>query len=181
VLSHHYQKEDILAMLKDTPVDFNRVRDTMYKYSKKVEEKFFTEPCYAYFFVQFSASHWGKTYIQNKMNKVEEVSEGDKKFKNSREMNERLVSEIELMTYEAKEFLVRHYLENTDDSLTFILLKNIGVDADRLVSMKSEKAKNTKSMKSMVQHVLQEVRYEQIDLSTSVENDSKMSASSESH
>ena len=51
VLSHHYQKEDILTMLKDTPVDFSKVRDTMYKYSKKVEEKFFTEPCFAYFFV----------------------------------------------------------------------------------------------------------------------------------
>ena len=98
VLSHHYQKEDILAMLKDTPVDFSRVSDTMYKYSKKVEEKLFGDPCYAYFFIQFQASHWGKMYIQHKMAKVEEVSESDKKFKNSREMNERLVSEIELMT-----------------------------------------------------------------------------------
>ena len=112
VLSHHYQKEDILAMLKDTPVDFSKVRDTMYKYSKKVEEKFFGEPCYAYFFIQFSASHWGKMYIQNKMAKVEEVTESDKKFKNSREMNERLVGEIELMTYEAKQSLVKYYLEN---------------------------------------------------------------------
>jgi hypothetical protein len=51
VLSHHYQKEEILSMFKDTPVDFNIVRDTMYKYSKKVEEKFFQEPCFAYFFV----------------------------------------------------------------------------------------------------------------------------------
>lgn len=181
VLSHHYQKEDILTMLKDTPVDFSKVRDTMYKYSKKVEEKFFTEPCFAYFFVQFSTSHWGKQYIQNKMSKVEEVTEGDKKFKNSREMNERLVSEIELMTYEAKQFLVRHYLENIDDSLTFTLLKNIGVDADRLVSAKAEKAKNSKSMRSLIQNVLQEVRYEHIDLSTSAENESKMEASSDSH
>lgn len=115
------------------------------------------------------------------MSKVEEVTEGDKKFKNSREMNERLVSEIELMTYEAKQFLVRHYLENIDDSLTFTLLKNIGVDADRLVSAKAEKAKNSKSMRSLIQNVLQEVRYEHIDLSTSAENESKMEASSDSH
>jgi hypothetical protein len=51
VLSHHYQKEEILSMVKDTPVDFSRVRNTMYKYSKKVEERFFADPCYAYFFV----------------------------------------------------------------------------------------------------------------------------------
>ena len=43
-------------------------------------------------------------------------------------MNERLVSEIELMTYEAKQFLVRHFLENIDDTLTHKLLKNLGFD-----------------------------------------------------
>lgn len=101
VLSHHYQKDEILSMVKDTSVDFQIVRDTMYKYSKKAEEKFFQEPCFAYFFVQFSTSHWGMQYIANKLYKVE-VEESDKKFKNSREMNDRLVSEIELMTYEAK-------------------------------------------------------------------------------
>lgn len=90
-------------MVKDTPVNFQIVRDTMYKYSKKVEEKFFTEPCSAYFFVQFSTSHWGKQYIANKLTKVEvEQDSTDKKFKNSREMDGRLVQEIELMTYEAK-------------------------------------------------------------------------------
>lgn len=67
------------------------------------------------------------------MAKVEEVTESDKKFKNSREMNERLVTEIESMTYEAKQFLVRYYLENTEDALSFILLKNIGIDAERLI------------------------------------------------
>jgi hypothetical protein len=39
--------------------------------------------------------------------------------------------------------------------------------------MKAEKAKNGRCMKQMVQHVLQEVRYEHNDLSTSAENESK--------
>lgn len=47
--------------------------------------------------------------------------------------------------------------------------------------MKAEKAQNTKSIKQMVQYILQEVRYEQYDLSTSVENESKMEVSSENH
>ena len=32
------------------------VRDTMYKYSKKAEERYFTNPCFAYFFIQFAKS-----------------------------------------------------------------------------------------------------------------------------
>ena len=56
VLSHHFQKKDIKAMVKGTEVDFMLVRDTMYKYSKKAEERFFRNPCLAYFFVKFATS-----------------------------------------------------------------------------------------------------------------------------
>ena len=54
VLSHHFQKEDIKKMIQGTTVDFQMVRDTMYKYSKKAEERYFTNPCFAYFFIQFA-------------------------------------------------------------------------------------------------------------------------------
>jgi hypothetical protein len=47
--------------------------------------------------------------------------------------------------------------------------------------MRDEKAKNGRGMKQMIQHVLQEVRYEHHDLSTSAENESKMEVSSENH
>ena len=70
VLSHHFQKKDIKSMVKGTDVDFMLVRDTMYKYSKKAEDKFFRNPCLAYFFVQFATSSQGKTYIQNKLSKT---------------------------------------------------------------------------------------------------------------
>ena len=40
VLSHQFQKDDIKKMVSGTSVDFLLVRDTMYKYSKKAEEKF---------------------------------------------------------------------------------------------------------------------------------------------
>ena len=87
VLSHHYQKEEVLSMVKGTAVDFAKVRDTMYKYSKKVEERFFNDPCCAYFFIQFASSDSGRSYIQEKLSKVEMEQEGDKKHKNSREMS----------------------------------------------------------------------------------------------
>jgi hypothetical protein len=42
----------------------------MYKYSKKAEEKFFQNGCMAYFFIQFSQSPQGKSYIQNKLSRT---------------------------------------------------------------------------------------------------------------
>ena len=67
VLSHQFQKDDIKKMVSGTSVDFLLVRDTMYKYSKKAEERFFSNPCTAYFFIQFACSEKGREYITNKI------------------------------------------------------------------------------------------------------------------
>jgi hypothetical protein len=70
VLSHHFQKSDIKKMTKGTSVDFQLVRETMYKYSKKAEERFFKNPCVAFFFIQFASSQRGKDYITAKLAKT---------------------------------------------------------------------------------------------------------------
>ena len=43
-------------MVGGSTVDFQIVRDTMYKYSKKAEEKLFLDPCILFFFIQFATS-----------------------------------------------------------------------------------------------------------------------------
>ena len=63
VLSHHYKKKDIEDISEGTAVDFGMVRDTMYRYSKKAEERYFRNACMAYFFVQFARGKHGRTYI----------------------------------------------------------------------------------------------------------------------
>jgi len=60
-------------MIDGSMVDFPLVRDTMYKYSKKAEEKFFSNPCFAYLFVQFATCPQGLDYIANKLSKSGEV------------------------------------------------------------------------------------------------------------
>ena len=72
VLSHHFQKADILKMIEGSSVNFQLVRDSMYKYSKKAEERLFTNPCFAYFFVQFAHSEKGRDYMKNKLAKSED-------------------------------------------------------------------------------------------------------------
>lgn len=70
VLSHHFQKKDIKSMIDGTSVDFILVRDSMYKYSKKAEERLFSNPCFAYFFIQFANCEEGKAYIESKLVKT---------------------------------------------------------------------------------------------------------------
>lgn len=64
VLSHHYQKPEIISMLNslNEDADFSAVRDTMYKYSKKAEDRFFNEPVLAFLFLYFATTHDGKSY-----------------------------------------------------------------------------------------------------------------------
>ena len=76
LLSHHYQKEDIKKIVEGTMVDFQLVRDAMYKYSKKAEEKLFQNACMAYFFIQFGTVEKGKTYMLNKTQRGGEQENG---------------------------------------------------------------------------------------------------------
>lgn len=65
VLSHHFQKPEIITMLvscstSESRSDFQTVRDTMYKYSKKAEDKFFQQAELAFFFLFFAHSQDGQ-------------------------------------------------------------------------------------------------------------------------
>jgi len=58
VLSHRHNKEDSIASKKDdrNELDFTIVRDTMYKYSKKAQDRFFSNHFLAFLFVHFASS-----------------------------------------------------------------------------------------------------------------------------
>ena len=75
VLAHHFQKKDIVDITEGTPVDFGMVRDTMYRYSKKAEERYFRNACMAYFFVQFARGKHGRAYIETKLARNAEQAE----------------------------------------------------------------------------------------------------------
>jgi hypothetical protein len=64
VLSHHFQKDEIQKLISGTFIEFSKVRDTMYKYSKKAEDKFFKEPILAYLFVWYANNQKGMEYTK---------------------------------------------------------------------------------------------------------------------
>lgn len=67
VLSHRHNKEESITKKKDKhDLDFSVVRDTMYKYSKKAQERFFRNSFLAFFFIAFSASPEGIGFINEK-------------------------------------------------------------------------------------------------------------------
>ena len=54
VHSHRHNKDVDIAL--EVPLDFSIVRDTMYKYSKRAQERFFSYPIFAYLFAIFAHS-----------------------------------------------------------------------------------------------------------------------------
>lgn len=86
VFSHRYNKGDkfiseALEVQNDSEddmqhgldIDFTIVRDVMYKYSKKAQDRFFSYPIESFIFAAFALSDEGLNFLQNKPdNKADE-------------------------------------------------------------------------------------------------------------
>jgi hypothetical protein len=60
LVDHMSERHDFMHM------DFSVVRDVMYRYSKKAQERFFSFPIETYYFVKFAASTIGQDFIRSK-------------------------------------------------------------------------------------------------------------------
>ena len=76
VFSHRYCKGDVFikeAINSDEEyMDFSIMRDVMYKYSKKAQDRFFSHPIEAFFFIAFSLSDDGLKFLESKPNIAED-------------------------------------------------------------------------------------------------------------
>ena len=78
VFSHRYSKGDKFILESEaahnkfnkTPIDFTIVRDTMYKYSKKAQDRYFSFPIESFLFAAFSLSDEGLGFLQKKPDNV---------------------------------------------------------------------------------------------------------------
>ena len=67
VFSHRYSKGDKFILESEacansqmmSPIDFTIIRDTMYKYSKKAQDRYFSFPIESFLFAAFSLSDEG--------------------------------------------------------------------------------------------------------------------------
>ena len=64
VLSHRHNKND--EFLKDPIVDFNTVREPMYKYSKQAQDKFFNLSTFAFLFAWFATNPQAQAFAVEK-------------------------------------------------------------------------------------------------------------------
>lgn len=67
VHSHRHNKDDPFINNLEKKVDFSLVRDTMYKYSKKAQERFFSYPIFAFMFAYFAQNEKGLDFLQKKL------------------------------------------------------------------------------------------------------------------
>jgi hypothetical protein len=67
VFSHRYNKGDrFIKESEENCIDFSKVRDVMYKYSKKAQDRYFSYPIEAFFFAAFSLSDEGINFLKSK-------------------------------------------------------------------------------------------------------------------
>lgn len=71
VFSHRYCKGDLFINEatnsdNENSIDFSIVRDVMYKYSKKAQDRFFAHPIQAFLFATFSLSDEGLQFLKCK-------------------------------------------------------------------------------------------------------------------
>ena len=69
VLSHQWQKDEIKKVIDGTGVDFKLIRDPMYHYCKKSEEKFMENPVAAFVMYKFSTTEKCISFLNSKINK----------------------------------------------------------------------------------------------------------------
>ena len=94
VHSHRHNKKEE-QFIVEKPIDFDVIRDTMYKYSKKAQENFFNIPILCYFFIWFTQSPDCKAFIDEKF--------GEK----GPEYIERMQEELEELKNEAIKSLIK--------------------------------------------------------------------------
>lgn len=67
VLSHRHNKEEtVTGKNNHQELDFSLVRDTMYKYSKKSQERFFSNHYLTFLFLNFATNEEGIKFINSK-------------------------------------------------------------------------------------------------------------------
>ena len=66
VYAHRHNKDD--TFLKESEIDFTILRDCMYHYSKKAQDRFFSQTIETFFFAKFAGSPEAMAFIKSKSN-----------------------------------------------------------------------------------------------------------------
>jgi len=88
-------------------LDFDIVRDVMYKYSKKAQEKFFSNPIESFFLIQFANSKEGENFILKKAD-PKEITKTNRIFKEMEELKDQAIITIQkpdIHTEEVRTFI----------------------------------------------------------------------------
>jgi hypothetical protein len=70
VYAHRHNKDDLFLVQtrQENYIDFSVLRDCMYHYSKKAQDRFFKHAIETYFFAKFALSKDGSNFIKVKSN-----------------------------------------------------------------------------------------------------------------
>ena len=76
-------------------IDFSIVRDVMYKYSKKAQDRFFSYPIESFIFAAFALSDEGLNFMQKKPDNVDDVEKQRRLKTDLAELKNQAVAQLE--------------------------------------------------------------------------------------
>lgn len=115
VFAHRHNKDDRflketeneLAVDEDLHLDFSIVRDVMYHYSKKAQERFFTYPHESFFMAMFAVSRSGRDFIDQKPDSPEKTQ---RLFKDISELKQQAVEGLTSLAKDDQSRMMCQYL-----------------------------------------------------------------------
>ena len=117
LFSHRHEKEDLFiteTRAAGDVLDFSIVRDVMYKYSKKAQEKFLTYPIECFFLIKFAESKEGWQFIIKKADPSEISDKTQRILKEMTDLKNQAIATLKSSNQENAEtlplrkFLIEH-------------------------------------------------------------------------
>lgn len=79
LFSHRYTKNDLF--ITQSNIEFDIIRDVMYKYSKKAQDRYFAQPVESFMFAAFALSDEGQAFLKAKPDNVKDSEKLTKMLK----------------------------------------------------------------------------------------------------
>lgn len=75
-------------------IDFTIIRDVMYKYSKKAQDRYFSQPVESFMFAAFALSDEGLTFLRDKPDNIKDSSKLKRLLRDLHQLKDQAVNSL---------------------------------------------------------------------------------------
>lgn len=92
LFSHRYTKND--RFICEKAIEFDIIRDVMYKYSKKAQDRYFSYPVECFMFAAFALSDEGHEFLKNKPDNAKDADKLNRVLRDLKQLKDIAVESL---------------------------------------------------------------------------------------